>query len=288
MNPRLPSAVATVTLLWGLPLAAQPREDAARAGMLTEAERASDRGDHAQALDLATRAGAIRMSPSLRGFIAQEHHALGHVLEAYDAAVLCEREARADPTARRREQTIATCSALSAELGPRIGRVTVRVPDPPPGARVRVADAEVARALWELPYPVRPGLVRIEASAESRVPFRVEMNVSAGQNVDVVVTLAPAPVAPTTPATTIAPTAPAPAVSSAARTSPDPRVTAAPPPRAATPPTVTATPLYARWWFWTIVGVGIIGTATALAVGLSGTQDPIGGVSFTANAIEWR
>lgn len=285
MNPRLSSAVATATLLWGTSLAAQPRDDAARAGMLTEAERASDRGDHAQALDLATRAGAIRMTPSLRGFIAQEHHALGHLLEAYDAAVLCEREARADPTARRREQTIATCSALSAELSPRIGRVTVRVPDPPPGVRVRVADAELASALWGLPYPVRPGRVVVEAAAESRRPFRVEVDVGAGQNADVVVSLAPAPVAPSTPPATTAVT---PVIPTTTRATPDSRVTTQAPPRTSTATASTSPPLYARWWFWTIIGAGVIGAATALAVGLSGTQDPIGGLSFTTNAIEWR
>jgi hypothetical protein len=38
--------------------------------------------------------------------------------------------------------------------------------------------------------------------------------------------------------------------------------------------TVARTPVWRRWWFWTIAGAVAAGTATAVAVGLA-ARDPI-------------
>lgn len=167
------------------------RELAARAAMLSQAERASDLGDHTQALDLFSRAASIRMTPSLRLRLAQEHNALGHTLDAHELAARCATEARADPTATNAAQVSAACDALTADLRTRVGRLTLRVASPPPGLRVRVAGGEVSQALWGVPYTVLPGRVVVEATAEWHQPFHQEVTVPAGQDVDLSVSLTP-------------------------------------------------------------------------------------------------
>ena len=39
-------------------------------------------------------------------------------------------------------------------------------------------------------------------------------------------------------------------------------------------PVVTATPITRRWWFWTALGVGVAGLATAVLVPLMQTDPP--------------
>lgn len=187
--------IGMAALAVAAPAQAQPvtggndREELARAELIAQAEAASDQGDHTRALDLATRALAVRATPSLRLLLATEHNALGHVIDAYELSTRCAREAQADPATRNRAQVIDACTTLSRTLDARIGRVTLRVTAPPAGMRVRVAGGEVSPALWGVPYTVSPGNVLIEASAEGREPFRREVTVTAGQVVPVEVEL---------------------------------------------------------------------------------------------------
>lgn len=190
--------VIALTVAWPASLLAQPqppanqREEAARSELIAQAEQATDAGDHTRALDLLSRAAVIRVTPSLRLRLSQEHNALGHTIDAYELATRCAQEALADPTARNRDQVIAQCSALANELRTRVGRVTLQVPSPPPGLRVRVSGGEVSPALWGIPYTVTPGLVVVEATAEWHQPFRQEVSIAAGQNLDVRVAMVPA------------------------------------------------------------------------------------------------
>lgn len=187
--------IGMAALAVAAPAQAQPaaggndREELARAELIAQAEAASDQGDHTRALDLATRALAVRATPSLRLLLATEHNALGHVIDAYELSTRCAREAQADPATRNRAQVIEACTALSRTLDARIGRVTLRVTSPPAGMRVRVAGGEVSQALWGVPYTVGPGRVLVEASADGREPFRQEVTVAAGQVVPVAIEL---------------------------------------------------------------------------------------------------
>lgn len=189
--------MAVVVFAVGAPVWAQPaaapsdREELARAELITQAEAASDAGDHTRSLDLATRALAIRATPSLRLLLATEHNALGHVIDAYELSTRCAREAQADPATRNRAHVIEACTALSRTLDARIGRVTLDVAAPPAGTRVRVGGGEVSQALWGVPYTVNPGNVLIEASADAHEPFRREVAVAAGQVVPVTISLRP-------------------------------------------------------------------------------------------------
>lgn len=195
------------------PAAAQDgdRQEAARAELIAQAEAASDGGDHARALDLATRALTIRATPSLRLLIATEHNTLGHVVEAHEYATRCGREAQADPATRNRAQVIDACGALARSLDGRIGRVVVEAPSAPPGLSVRVAGAAINPALWGVPYAVAPGAVVVEGAAEGHAPFRQELRVAAGQTLPVRVTLRPVerPAAPAAPGPSAPPTGPA-------------------------------------------------------------------------------
>jgi len=200
MTPRpIPLLLALVGVA---PIArAQSAADlAARQELVVQADAARERGEHPRALDLATRASLIRMTPSLQLLIAQEQRQLGQLVEAYASGLACARGAVADPGLRNRESIRATCEALSRELDPMLGRVRVRLPaDAPPDTQLRVAAAEVPAALRDQPRLVTPGAVVVTATAAGRVPFRRELRVAAGSTPEVDVTLAPELAAVETP-----------------------------------------------------------------------------------------
>jgi hypothetical protein len=173
-------------LAFGATAAAQsgPAE-VARRELLRDADVARTAGDHARALDLATRAGQIRMTTSLRLLLAQEHEATGHLVEALDHASGCAREAEADATMRNRQQVQGICQALVASITPRVGNLVVQVSSPPPGLVVRVAGHEVNPALYGVAFPVMPGSVAVEVGGEGVVAAREEVQVRAGARVEV-------------------------------------------------------------------------------------------------------
>ncbi len=159
--------------------------EVARRDLLRDADAARDAGDHARALELATRAAQIRMTTSLRLLLAQEQEATGHLVEALDHASGCVREAEADTTLHNRERLQRICGALVASITPRIGNVVVQVPSPPPGLVVRVAGHEVNAALYGVPLPVMPGRVVVEVGGEGIEPSREEVQVAAGARAEV-------------------------------------------------------------------------------------------------------
>lgn len=164
----------------------------ARRDFIQQAQQAATAGDHPRALDLASRAGRIRMTTTLRMMIAQEHNALGHTLDALDFAVRCAHEAEANQGLADRERVLEACRALETSLRARVGRVTVRVPEPTPsGLRVRIQGSEVDSALWGVPYPVVPGSIVVEAVAGDGAAFRSELSVEGGATAEVSVVLTP-------------------------------------------------------------------------------------------------
>ncbi len=180
-----------LTLALASPVAAQEGDEIARRTLIEQAEQARSAGDHPRALDLAQRAGAIRMTPSVRQIIAYEHEAVGHTLEALDAAQGCEREARLDASLRNRDRILEACASLSTTLRSRVAWVTVRVPRPtPPGLRVTVGGRELRPALWGVAWPALPGALVIDATSEDGRFHRV-VSADAGSPVEVVVDPSP-------------------------------------------------------------------------------------------------
>lgn len=178
-------------------LAQTPRDEALRMELISQAESFRASGQHASSLDRAVRAGAIWMTPSLRLFIAREHELLGHVVEAYASARLCVREAEGEPRLPNRSSILERCRDIATVLGPRIGRITVRVTEPPPpGLTVRVRGLAHRAECLNVPCPVQPGVVAVEAEAHGRVAFRREVMVQAGQTTDLSLYLPPVPVPP--------------------------------------------------------------------------------------------
>lgn len=164
---------------------------ATRRDLIREAQEARTADDHARALDLATRAGQLGMSASLRRFIAEEQNAQGLLGPALGSAELCVREAERD-TGPTRADHLAACQALAVNLRPRVGRLIVETRRVP-GLEVRVADTDLPSAVWGVPYLVTPGTVLVTATAPGHRPFRGEFDVSPGGTRSVRLVLEEAP-----------------------------------------------------------------------------------------------
>lgn len=172
----------------------------ARLDLIAQAEAAATAGDHAQALRLAERAAALHVTPTLQYFLAREHEALDHPVEALGYSRACARSAEADLSLRNRDAVLQACRAIVASTERRVGRITVHVPSPAlPGLAVRVQQVELPTTLYGVPYPVVPGAVVVEASAPGRLPFRREVQVAASETSTVDVHLDAAPVVVATP-----------------------------------------------------------------------------------------
>jgi hypothetical protein len=248
----------SATSAWAQPSAS---EAAARDRLIDDSVAARDRNDHGAALALAQRAGEIRMTPSLRQFIAEELAALGRHVEALVAARQCESDAESDTRARFRREVLRECRGLQRTLQRSVADVVIVPPaSVPAGFRVTLQGQEVRSELWNVPYPVMPGAVRVEATATGQ-EFHAEQSIAAGETFRVRIELHPAP-APVEP-----PPAPAPVVISAPVVTPTPAVSAPPvrPSRPLTPRVAPSSP-GAGPWIVGGVGVAMLGGAVATFV----------------------
>lgn len=176
-------------------------EEGARRELLSQAEQAADRGEHARALDLAQRASSIRPSTSLVAFMARELRALDRRVEALDQAGQCLREVAADATLRNRDTLRDACEAVRASVEPRVARLTVRVADTTlSGLTVRVGEHTLVPALYGVPSPVMPGSVVVSAAAPGFAPFTQRVDAHEGEVREVEVSLAALPPPPSAPA----------------------------------------------------------------------------------------
>lgn len=185
---RFGRAALALALVPSLSRAQEAPAEAERRDLLARAERARTEGDHALALDLGTRAGRIRMTPSLRLLIAQESESLGHTLEALDEARRCAREAAADPGLRNGPAIVARCSEIVRAMEPRVGYLTVHV-TLARGAVVTLGARPLPPTQWDVPLPVLPGAVRVTATAADGRQFAREVAIAAGGTADVVIDL---------------------------------------------------------------------------------------------------
>jgi hypothetical protein len=243
------ASIASIAMIARVAYGQGESDIAARRDLLRTAQQASSSGDHARALDLATRAAAISMTPSLRMFIAQEQAAVGRLAEALGSADACMRETERDTTVPNRESIHSTCDGLSRSLQPRVGHVVVHVPNPAPaGLVVTIGGNTLNGAFYGLPYVVSPGNVVVEARAASTEPFHTSVTVSAGANADVNVTLTPVHVEAAQPTPTPTPT---PVVAETHDTQPAPAAASSHP--------LPIAPIV-------VAGVGVVGLGTSLAM----------------------
>ncbi len=172
-----------------------------RQELIARALEASKAGDHAAALSLAKRAAILRMTPSLRMFIAQEQKEVGLLAGSYGNARQCAAEAEADLSLDDRARILARCRALEEALVRRIAHVVVTLPSPAPaGAHVRVAGEDIDLALLGTPLVVTPGKVPIAVVAPGYVPYETEVTLGEAAEAEVTVRLERAAPAPTTAA----------------------------------------------------------------------------------------
>jgi hypothetical protein len=160
---------------------AQSLDDDRRRTLIADAEAARDANLHDQALALATRAGALRGSPSLRMMVAEEHLALQHGVDALDHATRCLVAAESDPSTRHRARIIAACRAIIDLLEPQMGRLRLEFATAAPtGLRLRVNGRELPRDAWQSPLPVLSGTAVVEGDGEGVAVFRTTVAVFAG------------------------------------------------------------------------------------------------------------
>jgi hypothetical protein len=169
-----------------------PQALAERRLLIEQAQRAMRAGDHAGALRLATQAGNVLMTPSLRQLIAAEQHMLGQHVAALDSAALCVSETLADPTTPLRDRQLAACRAMVAEFERLVGRITLDIPQSvPPETRIRIGDESLPRALWSTPFSAMPGQIAIEVAAPRFQAIQRTVNVHAGESVTVPIQFVP-------------------------------------------------------------------------------------------------
>lgn len=194
--PRHVTALALCSALTlALPAAAQTGpDDAARRTLVQQADGAQREGLHAQALAFGEQAGAIRWSPSLRMLVAQEHLALGHPVDALNAATLCLVDAGNDRTVRNRARISAACRAVVEQADAQVGRVRLVLPEVQPvNLRVRVNERDVPAHLWNVPFAVPTGHAEVVAEADGMQPFRSGIDVFARTEQQLRVSFRPVP-----------------------------------------------------------------------------------------------
>lgn len=250
-------------LLWAPALGAQPANPNAAARAAFERGLADlDAHRYAAAVQALEESYRINPAPVALYNLALAHRELGHALVAIDLFDRYLREG-GDRLPAERAQAVRT---TLAEL--RAGLATVVFSVVPAGYRVTVDGR--AQPVEDNALRLDPGDHVVEVGADGHRTARREMRLAPGTQTPVALVLTPDEVA--APAVTPPVAPPAPVVT------PHP----AEPPR---PVQAAVTPVYARWWFWTAIGVVVAGGATALVVGLSDTQAPVGGVRFTAETL---
>jgi hypothetical protein len=158
------------------------QEAISRKQFLEQAQSARAAEDHAKALALASRAGQMQMTPSVRLFIAEEQTAVGQLAESWANAQLCSAEAQEDPALKNRQLILSACNKLMNQIKLNAGRVTVSMPRPvPSGAQLTIRGQSVSPWHYGQPFFLTPGKVLVEATAPNHLPFRRELSVRAGE-----------------------------------------------------------------------------------------------------------
>ncbi|MBL8740622.1 MAG: hypothetical protein JNK04_06005 [Myxococcales bacterium] len=155
---------------------------AARRQLIEGAQAARQAGDRQRALDLASRAGQMQMTVSLRRFIAEEQLEVGLPASALGSAELCVREAKLDGLASEHGSA---CEIIAATAKPRVAFVVITTKTAVPGLRVQVGDQEVPLALLGQRYVVNPGEIVVKATAPAYLPFQARATTVAGSEVSV-------------------------------------------------------------------------------------------------------
>lgn len=168
--------------LWTASAFAQDSDVAARLLLLQEAQTAAGAGEHRRALELAQRAQALRSTPSLQSFIAQQQFALRQFADVIATATECLQTTTRDPTVPNRSSLLERCTQLQRDATQRTALLTVTVPAEIPAQAVVLINGRRLRSeLFDTPYPVNPGTVVVETRQGSQVLSRRELQLDEAQ-----------------------------------------------------------------------------------------------------------
>ena len=148
---------------------------AARVELLARAQAAQRAGQLDEALRLVAQAERIGVTAGTSLLTARIHATAGHPAAALASVDRCVREVDRDvqTTAANREALRTACEGLRAEVAPRAGYVTLRVPAGAPAGLVVRLNGEIVRPPnYGAAQAVDPGTLRVVATAPARPPGR--------------------------------------------------------------------------------------------------------------------
>jgi hypothetical protein len=159
--PAVPAPDGPLVLTPGAaPGAADPKDKAAAASALEAGKKALAAGKLAEALAKFRESYALVAAPEAYRLAVRTVARMGRVAEAYELAfALVDELGKLTPPD---PQQLAAAHEELAQLRAAVALVTVRVPSPPPDARVLVDGRELAREGWDRAFAVAPGVVRVE------------------------------------------------------------------------------------------------------------------------------
>lgn len=174
-----------------VPAAASAQDNTAFAQQrFTRGTALYDARDYPRALEEFRASIELYGSPNTRLYLARTLRELGRLDEAVPEFERAVREAgdraRIDP---RYAQTRDAAQAELLQVEPRVGRLTLTIPDVPAGASIRVNQRAVPVAALGIAMPVMPGAVTITIDAPGFEPEERRTEVAAGREATVGVVL---------------------------------------------------------------------------------------------------
>lgn len=229
---------------------AEDRETARR--MFEEGKARRDAGDVKGALRSFEAAEALVHAPTTKLALARAHLALGHLVEARDAAVSITQI----PVAARESQPFtdarASATKLATELDERIPSLTITLRGARPEA-LSIDGVPIPQAAWGVPRRINPG-AHVASARSGGEEVRAEVSLAERENKSLVLDVPE----PKRRAVTESPAPPVSSVSSVSLVSP-----VSPPPPAPKPE--EKKPLGPV--FWTAAGLGVVGLAAGAVAG---------------------
>ncbi len=220
--------------------------------LFQEGMDAVGREDYATALEAFTRSWELNPKPIALFNVAMCRRALADLPAAYDAFHAYLDVALEEPTERR-----AQAERMLEELDAALARVAVTASVT--GAQILVDGAAVGTSPLGAPVRVTTGTHVFQARADGFEPAEEIVEVAAGEAVDVAFTLRATVVEP--------PVAPG--------TGPDQGPPLGPPVAPVAPVAEEEGGIASQWWFWTILGVVVVGAGVTAGVLLWPEDDTI-------------
>src|SRR5262249_32117384 len=147
--------------------------------LLEKAQVARNGSRHAEALEFARRASAIKPSSSLRRFVAEELMALERYADAYNEAKRCTDDAASEAPSPNHDVVFLGCRTLVHDLTSKVALVSFDWGGPPAEGLVIAINGDTLDQATE--HAMAPGKLTIEASAPHFEKLTVKVEARAGE-----------------------------------------------------------------------------------------------------------